>query len=91
MSESKNHSHRHKKRVVKEGLRKLRNQPGWDIEKYQESDPEEGLRQLDQQMRGNRVYGQSDHCEACQQTRHKSGDDTALCDEHLAAAMGLDE
>ena len=89
MSDSKNHSNRHKKRVIQKGLRELRNKPGWDTSKYENSDPEEGLRQLSQQMRENQTYDQSHHCEACQEVRHDSGDDSALCDEHLAAAMGF--
>lgn len=90
MSDSKPYSNRHKKRVVKEGLKKLKNKPGWDIDSRRKTDPRQRLRELDQQMRGHRVYEETTRCEACAQQRQTQDDDTALCDEHLAAAMGFE-
>ncbi len=89
MSDTKNHSNRHKKRVIKEGLRRLKNKPGWDVGSKGSSDPREGLRQLEQQMRGNQVYEKTQNCRDCTRARRESADETALCSEHLAQAMGL--
>jgi hypothetical protein len=91
MSDSKSHSNRHKKKVVRQGLRELKNKPGWDVEAFRSGDPEQGLRDLDQKMRGHRVYGESQECAQCQAIRDDTGDETALCQLHLAEAMGLDE
>lgn len=53
------------------------------------NDPMEKLRQLDQQARDERVYDESGECAACRTARADSGDDTALCQTHLADAMGF--
>jgi hypothetical protein len=89
MSKSNPTSKRQKKKIVQEGLKGLKNKPGWDVEAFRSAPPEENLRDFDQQLRGNRVFSQSDDCEDCLQLRQKSGDATALCDDHLAAAMGF--
>ena len=91
MSDSKSYSERQKKKVVKEGLRKLKNSPGWDVDAFRSGDPEEGLRELEQKMRGHKAYGASEECGPCQTLRRDTGDETALCQLHLAEAMGLSE
>ena len=53
------------------------------------ADPMEKLQQLDQQARGERVYDEADECQACLKARAESGDQTALCETHLADAMGF--
>ncbi len=87
---SKKKSNRHKKKVVKEGLRALKNKPGWDVDAYRNRDPQQGLRQLEQSMRGHRTYEDAQSCTDCEAIRQDSDDETALCDRHLAEAMGLD-
>ena len=92
MSDSKSHSNRHKKKVVKEGLQELKNKPGWDVEAFvRRNNPEQQLRDFDQDLRGNQVYDESGGCGQCEKARRENGDETALCDEHLAAAMGFGE
>lgn len=91
MSDEKPTSEREKKRVVRQGLRKLRNKPGWDVDAFRAGSPQDGLRDLEQKIRGYRAYGDAADCEDCKQLRRDSGDDSALCQRHLAAAMGLDE
>lgn len=90
MSDSK-FSNRHKKRVVQDGLRALKKKPGWDVEAFARRDIESDLRDFDQQLRGNQIYGESGECADCEGLREKSGDKTALCDDHLAKAMGFGE
>lgn len=89
MSDSDSPSNRHKKRIVQEGLRALKKKPGWDVSAIGQTDPLEKLRDLDQEIRGNQVYGESGVCGACVKAREAEGDETALCDEHLAKAMGF--
>lgn len=91
----KSRSARHKKRVVQSGLRKLKNKPGWDVEAFRQRQGAQagtqGLRDLEQKMRGHQVYDDSAICEPCKKQRQRTGDKTALCEQHLAAAMGLDD
>lgn len=89
MSEPNEISKRKKKKIVQEGLKVLKNKPGWDIEAYRSASPEENLRNFDQQLRSNQTFRESSDCAECQALREKLGDDTALCDAHLAAAMGF--
>ena len=65
---------------------KLRSDVSWHVAK---TDPMEKLRELDQAARGERVYDEAAECQACVQARVLSEDETALCDTHLAEAMGF--
>ena len=49
----------------------------------------EALQRLDQELANERVYGESGACQACVEAREESGDETALCQEHFAEAMGF--
>lgn len=82
-------SKRHKKRIVEAGLRALKNKPGWDIEAFRSASPQDALRELEQTFRGNRALSASTQCDACSEARAETGDPTALCQTHLAAAMGF--
>ena len=70
-------------------VRRLRNKPGWDPRKLARQDPLDKLAQINQELRSERTYDDADACEACAAARAEQGDETALCDEHLAAAMGF--
>ncbi len=48
---------------------------------------EERLREAQQAARNEDLYAVV--CAACGEARRHSGDDTALCPEHLARALGL--
>lgn len=80
-------SNRQKRKLAREGARKLKNDVSWGTGGV--ATPMEKLQQLDQEARGDRVYGASEECPDCVAVRQKSGDDTALCEAHLAEAMGF--
>lgn len=86
MTDENEKSKRQRRKAAREGARKLRNDPAWAAVA---KDPAQKLRELDQELRGARVYGESDECPACVKAREAAGDETALCDEHLAEAMGF--
>lgn len=91
MSDSKTPSERQKKRVISQGLQQLKGKPGWDIEAFQQRNQGQGLRDLEQKMRDHQVYGEAQACQGCVAARQATDDDTALCDHHLAQAMGFGE
>ncbi len=82
-------SQREKRRIAREGARKLQQKPGWNTTDFRARDPKEKLRELDQQVRDQAVYAEAGGCEACDEARAAADDDTALCETHLAEAMGF--
>lgn len=82
-------SNRQKRKRVAAGVRALKSRPGWDPANHVSETPQDALARLDQESRSERVYGEGDACDACAEARGASGDDSALCDAHLAAAMGF--
>jgi len=82
-------SNRARDRRVKEGVRALRNKPGWDPKAIQRKSPAEQLRDLEQSERTEESYREAAGCEACQAEQRATGDATALCPHHLSEAMGL--
>ena len=82
-------SNRERKRVVKAGVRALKSKPGWDPARFAPEDTAERLDAAQQVTRSERIYDRAVACDACAREREDTGDTTALCDEHLAAAMGL--
>ncbi len=50
---------------------------------------EERLSEAQQAARNEDTYQEAAACTACTEARQKSGDETALCPEHLARALGL--
>lgn len=84
-----NTSNRQKKRQAKEGAEALRQKPGWDPKAYSPKNPEEALRQLGQESRNEAAYASAAVCTECARLRQELQDETALCETHLAAAMGL--
>lgn len=82
-------SNRQKKKSIEEGVRALRNKPGWDPASFVPADPMEKLLQLDQQSRDAATFAAAGECLQCTSMREASGDHSALCDEHLAKAMGF--
>ena len=71
-------------------VRKLMNKPGWDPKRHVSEQPLEALRRLDQEARNEEIFeAQSTQCEQCLALRAEQGDETALCQEHLAQAMGF--
>lgn len=82
-------SKRARDRQIKEGVRALRQKPGWDPATVVRKSPAEQLRELEQAENTDRSYGEADQCPACQKARAESGDETSLCRSHFAQAMGL--
>jgi len=82
-------SNREKKRIVSEGLRKLQNDPNWRPTPKTHQDRLAELRRSDDVARIDRVENEGDACVACAAARAELGDETALCEGHLAEAMGL--
>ena len=80
-------SKRQARKAAREGAHKLRSDVAWTS--AAKVDPMQKLRELDQEARGERVYDESTECQACIVVRVSSGDDTALCETHLADAMGF--
>lgn len=76
-----------KRKDARAAAHKLRSDISWTSPVG--NDPMEKLQALDQQARGDRVYGEADECQACLQARAENDDDTALCETHLADAMGF--
>lgn len=68
---------------------RLRRQPGWDPSKRLGANPQEQLRDLDQESRSQQTYQDADACPCCEQERHATGDPSALCPTHLSAALGF--
>lgn len=88
--DSKNEmSRRQQKKLVEEGVRELRNKPGWNPAAFSTPSIKEKLLVLDQQSAGERAYSEGQACTDCQAEREKRKDETALCDRHLAEAMGF--
>jgi len=82
-------SGRQKKKLVSEGVRRLRAQPGWRPEARPKTSPEEALRQLDQEERASRTFAEAESCPECEAQRSRLEDQGALCAAHLAKAMGF--
>lgn len=85
-------SKRQKRRDTRQAAAVLRKKPGWEpLNKSFRPSPEEQLRRLAQDGRTQTAYADphASTCTACQEKRAEIGDDTALCTEHLAAALGL--
>jgi len=82
-------SRREIKRTVAKGVAELRNRPGWNPLAPSHPSAEDKLTALDQKMRTGAAYERAEACAACVEEREESGDETALCEEHLMAAMGL--
>lgn len=70
-------------------VRKLRAKKGWDPTKLTREEPLEALQRLDQEFASQDAYDGAQECQECMAVRASSGDDSALCDAHLARAMGF--
>lgn len=82
-------SEREKRRIAREGAQKLKNQPGWDPSTFKAKDPIQKLQELVASEMGQSAYAPDAVCEKCAKVRADLNDETALCEEHLAKAMGF--
>ena len=82
-------SKRQDRKKAREAAHKLRKDASWDTSSFKPKDPLEKLRELDAAEKSEQAMRASEACENCTKVRAETGDDTALCDDHLAAAMGF--
>lgn len=82
-------SNRQKKHLAKEGAAALRQKPGWDPAQFRRESTTEQLKSLNQQEKNNAVYQEANTCQDCLAAQTQLQDPTALCQKHLAEAMGL--
>lgn len=77
------------KEIAREA-RRLKQKAGWDPEKMTKETPLDRLMQLDQESRNAHVYvARKEVCNDCVLAREEQSDETALCTQHLAEAMGF--
>jgi hypothetical protein len=82
-------SEREKRRIARQGAQQLKNQPGWDPSQFKAKDPLQRLQELVASEMGETAYSPGQVCEECVKVRQATNDDTALCEKHLAQAMGF--
>ncbi len=83
-------SKRSKKRIVNEGVRRLLDTPDWNPQNFLAGrEAERGRGEIAGSAKQERVFGEAEACAACDEARKDSGDTSALCERHLAEAMGF--
>ena len=82
-------SNRKKKKAIQDGVAKLRAKPGWDPQKVERDSPERALERLASETATSAAYAEAPACKECLARQAELGDRSALCDTHLAQAMGL--
>ena len=84
-------SKREKKRLAREGLKRLGSNPSWQANSLHDQSPQEQLRQLNQDIRTDSIYEpqKKSPCPECSKIRESSADETALCETHLKDVMGF--
>ena len=84
--EKEEKSNRQQRKETRAAANKLKQDGAWT---HQPVDPMEKLMALDQEARNEEVFTESQECEACARLRRKTDDESALCEVHLAEAMGF--
>lgn len=82
-------SKRARKRLVNDGVRRLLATPGWNPHDFvagRESERAPGA----PTDSGGRALDAAEACEACAEVRRTSHDPDALCERHLAEALGFE-
>ena len=82
-------SKRQKRQSIRHGAHQLRKKAGWDPTNFERDDPLERLRDLSHQERTESSFSAAAACEACQAEADSTGREDALCQTHLAEAMGF--
>jgi hypothetical protein len=82
-------SHRAKKRMVQDGIERLKSIPGWDPAKFVSTSTLVRLKEVQHEYQTRNTFEAAQHCQQCHQLRQASGDPTALCEEHFAQAMSF--
>ena len=82
-------SKRQKRQNIRQGAHALRRKAGWDPAQVERADPLESLRQLSAKERTDATFANAAACPACAEMVKTSGQEDALCQIHLAEAMGF--
>ncbi len=82
-------SKRQDRKATRAAAHKLRNDPSWSTDGFTAKDPMEKLRELEAAEKAADALKAASSCEACASAQAETGDETALCDDHLAEAMGF--
>lgn len=82
-------SKRQDRKNARAAAHKLRKDPSWSTEGFKAKDPMEKLRELEVAEKSAKAMDASSECASCADERETTGDETALCQEHLADAMGF--
>ena len=77
------------KKDIEREARRLKDSGKLDPSRVVSETPEEQLRALNQEVRTERVLHAASECPYCARERREKHDVTALCREHLAAALGF--
>lgn len=81
-------SNREKRKIARGGALKLKG-TDWDPAQFRAKTPAEKLQELVASEIGATAYAEETECSDCLAERTRLGDDTALCETHLAQAMGF--
>ena len=82
-------SKRQRRRLAREGAAALRSRPGWDPARTAVESPRDQLAGLARAADADAMAARTVACTACAARRREDGDETALCDEHFAAFVGM--
>lgn len=82
-------SNRQRKKYINQEVNRLRKKPGWDPHNQTKTSPLEQLQRLDQELQSERAYTEASTCNACLRAQQKTGDTSALCEEHITQALGF--
>ena len=76
---------------IRQEAQRLRATKGWDPNTTlgKRESAQERWTEMEQSSRHEGVYDDAESCEACKQAQRTNQDETALCEPHLLAAMGL--
>ena len=75
---------------IAEAARKLRSRDDWNPDRVlgARESPEEQLSREVAELRSESTYRKATDCKPCARARVEMADETALCEKHLAAALG---
>lgn len=82
-------SKRARKRLVNDGVRHLLATPGWNPHDFVAGREAERERAVSTPS-PDRALDAAEACDACAEARKSSGDPSALCEHHLARALGFE-
>jgi hypothetical protein len=82
-------SRRQQRRLAREGAAALRGRPGWDPSRTAVEGPVDDLARQARAEDAAAMAARSVDCADCAARRRDLGDESALCDAHFAALVGI--